>query len=108
MLAGGKRHRRLRVTNLRRGAQRHCVDRRAVAQQFVERRRVRHAGKRGIAAGDGNQLHAVSRSDRRHMLVACDLAEADDGDAERVHDCSPGSAVDDVAGAAPDDADVPS
>ena len=69
---------------------------------------MRYAGKRGIAAGDGNQLHTVSRSDRRHMLVACDLAEADDSDAKRVHDCSPDSTAADVAGAAPDDTGVPS
>ena len=105
MLAGGKRHCRLRVANLRRGAQRHRIDRRTVAQQFIERRRMRHAGKRGIAAGDGNQLHAVSRSDRRHMLVACDLAKADDGDAKRAHDGSPGSTA---AGTTPDDAGTPS
>jgi hypothetical protein len=56
----------------------------------------------------GNQLHAFSRSDRRHMLVAGDLAEADDGDTKRVHDGSPESTAAGREGAAPDDAGVPS
>ena len=69
---------------------------------------MRHAGKRGIAAGDRNQLHAVGRGNRRHVLVARDLAEADDGDAKRAHDWLSRLDRRDGAGAAPDDTGVPS
>jgi hypothetical protein len=69
---------------------------------------MRHARMRGIAAGDGHQLDAIGRSDRRHVLVARDLAEADDGDAKRAHDFSPDPAAVGIAGAAPDGAAVPS
>ena len=69
---------------------------------------MRHAGKRGIAACDSDQLDAIGRRNGRHVLVARDLAEADDGNAKRTHDFSPGSATAGIAGAAPNDAGVPS
>src|SRR5882724_1032111 len=100
MLAGGERHRRLRAADLRRGAQRHGIDGRTFAQQLVKRRHVRHTGERSVAAGNGGQLHALRRGDRRYVLVTRDLAEADDGDAKRTHDFSPDSTGAEVAGEA--------
>ena len=85
MLAGGQRYCRLGVTHLRRRADRHCIDGGPSRNNSIQRRRMRHARQRGVGVGDRDQFHALGRRNGRHMLVARDLAEADDGDAKRIY-----------------------
>ena len=46
---------------------------------------MRDAGDRGIAAGDGGEFDAFGAGDRRDVLIAGDLAETDDGEANGGH-----------------------
>ena len=82
----------LGAAHLRRRAERHRVDLRSLLQQLLEGREMRQVRQRGVAAGDCGERRAGHRGDRADMLVARDLAEADDGDAKFSHDFSPLSA----------------
>ena len=43
---------------------------------------MRRSGDRGIAAGDGGEFDPFGVGDRGDMLIAGDLAEADNGEAK--------------------------
>jgi hypothetical protein len=74
------------VPHLRRGAERHRIDRRVAPQQLLKAAEVGHALKRRVARADrGGQFEGVIARDGRQMLVAGDLAEAHDSDTDRVH-----------------------
>ncbi len=85
MLAGRQRRFGLRAAHLRRGAERHRVDVGPIRQHFVERGEMRDAVERRVAAGDRRQLDPLRRRDGGDVLVAGDLAEADDGEADGSH-----------------------
>jgi hypothetical protein len=73
------------VARLGRGAQRHRVDRHVAGQQLGQGREVRDAVEVGVAADDGDQFEAVVGGDGGQVLVAGDLAQADEGEADRRH-----------------------
>ena len=89
MLAGPQCRSRLQMTHLRRRTQRHGIDIRRGRQQLVERREMRDAGDRGIAAGDGGEFDPFGAGDCGDMLVPGDLAETDDGEANGGHAAGP-------------------
>ena len=82
----GQGLRRQIIADLRRRAERHRVDRRTFGQQRIEAGQMRHPRQPGIMRADGRgQAEGIIAPDRRHMLVARDLADADDRDTDRVH-----------------------
>src|SRR6185437_16731816 len=89
MLAGPQRRVRLEMTPLRRRTQRHGIDIRHGQQQRVERGKMRDAGNRCIAAGDGGKFDAFGAGDCRDMLIAGDLAEPNNGEANGGHAAVP-------------------
>jgi hypothetical protein len=70
------------VAHLRRGAEGDSVKRNVRGQQFGKVGEVRDAVDAGAAAGHGRQFEAGVLLDGRQVLVAGDLAQADDGDAD--------------------------
>jgi hypothetical protein len=70
------------VARLGRGAQRHRVDRHVAGQQLGQGREVGDAVEVGVAADDGDQLEAVVGGDGGQVLVAGDLAQTDQGEAD--------------------------
>ena len=78
VLAGFERGARLRVAHLRRRAQRHGVGFALGGQQRAQIAIVAHAGDFRVAARARGQLETRFGVDRRQMLVARNLADADD------------------------------
>jgi hypothetical protein len=82
VLAGLQRLAGQAVAHLRRGAQGDGVERHAAGQQVVESVEAGQAGLLGVAADDGDQLEARIGGHGRQVLVASDLAQADQGHAD--------------------------
>ena len=85
VLAGLQRGRRLRVTPLRRRAQRNGIDVWRFREHLIERREMRDAFEGRIAARDRSEFNAVGGGDRRDVLIPRDLAETDDGNSDDFH-----------------------
>ena len=78
---------RHRGARLRRHAERHG-GRRAVGEEAVDVGEVRHAVEALVARHRGDELEVGVGLDRRDVLVAGDLADADQGDGDRAgHQC---------------------
>ncbi len=81
-----ERHRGERIAHLRRRAESDRVDRRTFGEQRLQRPEVDDALDARIPRADaGDELEFGVARDRREMLVACDLAHADNGDADTRH-----------------------
>ena len=78
MLAGLERRASRLVADLRRHAERHGVEIACRREHRLDRREIRDAVHRGVAAGGGDELVVGVFGERRQMLVADDLADADD------------------------------
>ena len=79
VLAGLDGRARRLVAELRRHAQRHGVDADVGGEHFLDRREIGDAVDGGVAAGRGDQIEVAIAGDGRQVLVANDLADADNG-----------------------------
>ena len=80
MLAGFQRSARGAVAVLRRHAQRHRIELRDGGEHFLDGLKAGDAVDAGVAAGGGDELVVGVPGQRGQMLVADDLADADDAD----------------------------
>ncbi len=78
MLARLERGKRLRMTHLRWRAQRHGIDVRLGSEQRIDIGIIAYSVDARIAARARDEFETVVRHDRWQMLVARDLADADD------------------------------
>ncbi len=85
VLAPLQRQTRRLVVSLRRAAYRHRLDVGSLAQHLVQAREVCDAFHQRVAAGAGDELEGRVGEQGGDVLVACDLADANDGHAQRVH-----------------------
>ena len=85
MLAGPKRQQRIGMADLRRRAERDGIEFDAGIQHLRERAEVRQALHGGMAAGARHDGDAVGLGDGGNVLVAGDLADAHDPEANVRH-----------------------